>query len=40
MAQPEIAHGQNPDAVKMAKIIVDWQQFEIARMTALVSVPE
>jgi uncharacterized protein (DUF305 family) len=40
MARSEIVHGQNPDAVKMAKIIVEWQQFEIARMDALVSVPE
>ena len=40
MAQPEILHGQNPTAVKMAKIIVDWQQLEIARMNALLGVPE
>jgi uncharacterized protein (DUF305 family) len=40
MARPEIVHGQSPQAVKMAKIIVDWQQYEIARMSALVSVPQ
>jgi uncharacterized protein (DUF305 family) len=40
MARPEIVHGQSPQAVKLAKIIVDWQQYEIARMSALVSVPE
>ncbi len=33
MARHEVAHGQNPDAVKMAKIIVDWQQLEIGQMT-------
>jgi uncharacterized protein (DUF305 family) len=40
MARQEIAHGRNPDAVKMAKIIVDWQQLEIGRMNALLGVPE
>jgi uncharacterized protein (DUF305 family) len=40
MAQHEVAHGQNPDAVKMAKIIVDWQQLEIGQMTKLAGVPE
>ena len=40
MAQHEVAHGQNADAVKMAKIIVDWQQLEIGQMTKLASVPE
>jgi uncharacterized protein (DUF305 family) len=40
MARPEIVHGLNPDAVKMANIIVDWQQLEIAQMNKLVSVPE
>jgi uncharacterized protein (DUF305 family) len=39
MAQPEIAQGENPRAVRMAKIIVEWQQYEIARMTSLLSVP-
>jgi uncharacterized protein (DUF305 family) len=40
MARQEVAHGQNPGAVKMAKIIVDWQQLEIGQMTKLASVPE
>jgi uncharacterized protein (DUF305 family) len=40
MARHEVAHGQNPDAVKMAKIIVDWQQLEIGRMNTLSGVPE
>ena len=40
MARHEVAHGQNPEAVKMAKIIVDWQQLEIGQMTKLASVPE
>jgi uncharacterized protein (DUF305 family) len=35
MAMPEIEHGENPKAVKMAKIIVDWQQLEIGRMNAM-----
>jgi uncharacterized protein (DUF305 family) len=39
MAQPEIAQGENPRAVRMAEIIVEWQQYEIARMTSLLSVP-
>ena len=34
MAQPEIARGENPTAVKLAKVIVDWQQLEIGRMHA------
>jgi uncharacterized protein (DUF305 family) len=40
MAQVEIAHGQNPDAVKKAKLIVDAQEIEIAQMNHLLSVPE
>jgi uncharacterized protein (DUF305 family) len=40
MARHELAHGQNPDAVKMAKIMVDWQQLEIGRMNTLSGVPE
>lgn len=40
MARQELAHGRNPDAVKMAKIMVDWQQLEIGRMNALSGVPE
>jgi uncharacterized protein (DUF305 family) len=39
MARMEIARGQNPDAVKLAKIIVDAQQWEIARMTDILSTP-
>jgi uncharacterized protein (DUF305 family) len=35
MAMQEIEHGENPQAVKMAKIIVDWQQLEIGRMHAM-----
>ena len=35
MAEPEIARGENPTAVKMAKVIVDWQQLEIGRMHAM-----
>jgi uncharacterized protein (DUF305 family) len=38
MAQTEIARGQNPDAVKLAKIIVDEQQWEISRMSHLLTV--
>jgi uncharacterized protein (DUF305 family) len=40
MAEPEIAHGQDPAAVKMAKIIVDWQQLEIGRMHAMLGPAE
>jgi uncharacterized protein (DUF305 family) len=40
MAQAEMARGQNPDAVKKAKIIVDSQQLEIAQMNHLLTVPE
>jgi uncharacterized protein (DUF305 family) len=39
MARPEISDGVNPQAVRMASIIVDWQQYEIARMTSMLSVP-
>jgi uncharacterized protein (DUF305 family) len=35
MAMPEIEHGENPKAVKMARIIVEWQQLEIGRMNAM-----
>jgi uncharacterized protein (DUF305 family) len=35
MAQPEIAQGENPMAVKLAKIIAKWQQFEIGQMHAM-----
>ena len=40
MAEPEIAQGENPTAVKMAKIIVDWQQLEIGRMHAMLGPAE
>jgi uncharacterized protein (DUF305 family) len=40
MAVPEIEHGENPKAVKMAKIIVDWQQLEIGRMNAMLGPAE
>jgi uncharacterized protein (DUF305 family) len=39
MARPEIANGVNPKAVRMANIIVEWQQYEVARMTSMLSVP-
>jgi uncharacterized protein (DUF305 family) len=39
MAQTEIARGQNPDAVKLARIIVNAQQWEIARMNDILSTP-
>jgi uncharacterized protein (DUF305 family) len=35
MAEPEIVEGENAAAVKMAKIIVKWQQFEIGQMHAM-----
>lgn len=37
MAQDEIAHGQSPDAVHVATLIVTAQQREIAMMTHLIS---
>jgi uncharacterized protein (DUF305 family) len=40
MAEPEIAHGENPAAVRMAKVIVDWQQLEIGRMHAMLGPAE
>lgn len=40
MAEAEIAQGQNPAAVKMAKIIVEWQQFEIGQMHAMLGPSE
>jgi uncharacterized protein (DUF305 family) len=40
MAEPEIAWGENPTAVKMAKVIVDWQQLEIGRMHAMLGPAE
>jgi uncharacterized protein (DUF305 family) len=35
MATTEMTNGEDPTAVKMAKMIVDWQQIEIGRMNAL-----
>jgi uncharacterized protein (DUF305 family) len=40
MAEPEVAHGEDPTAVRMAKIIVDWQQLEIGRMHAMLGPAE
>ena len=40
MAEPEIAQGENPTAVKLAKIIVKWQQFEIGQMHAMLGPSE
>ena len=40
MAQSEIARGENPTAVKMAKVIIDWQQLEIGRMHAMLGPAE
>jgi uncharacterized protein (DUF305 family) len=40
MAQPEIARGEDPTAVKMAKVIVDWQLLEIGRMHAMLGPAE
>jgi len=40
MAQAEIAHGEDPDAIHMANLIVNAQQREIAYMTHLLSKPE
>jgi uncharacterized protein (DUF305 family) len=40
MAQAEIAHGQNPDAVTLAKLIVTEQRNDIANMTRLAGTTE
>ena len=40
MAEPEVAHGKNPTAVKMAKVIIEWQQFEIGQMHAMLGPSE
>ncbi len=40
MAQAELAHGENPDAIHMAKLIITAQQREIAYMNHLLSKPE
>ena len=40
MAQAELAHGQNPDAVHLANVIIKAQQREIAYMSHLLSRPQ
>jgi uncharacterized protein (DUF305 family) len=40
MAQTEIAYGQNPDALKIANIILTSQQREIAYMGHLLNAPQ
>jgi uncharacterized protein (DUF305 family) len=35
MAEPEVAQGEDPTAIKTAKIIVEWQQFEIGQMHSM-----
>jgi uncharacterized protein (DUF305 family) len=40
MAELETAQGENPSAVKMAKIIVEWQQFEVGQMHAMLGPSE
>jgi uncharacterized protein (DUF305 family) len=40
MAQNEIGQGRSPDAIKLAKIIIDAQQREIAQMDHLLSARE
>jgi uncharacterized protein (DUF305 family) len=40
MAKPEVAQGENPETVKMAKIIIEWQQFEIGQMHAMLGPSE
>lgn len=40
MAQAEIGHGENQDAIRMAHMIITAQQREIAYMTHLVSTPQ
>jgi uncharacterized protein (DUF305 family) len=40
MAQLEIAHGESPDAIHMANLIIKAQQREIAYMGHLLSAPE
>ena len=37
MAQDELAHGRNADALKMAKTIIDSQQVDIAQMNHLLT---
>jgi uncharacterized protein (DUF305 family) len=40
MAEPEVSNGEDPTAVKMAKIIIEWQQIEIGRMNAMLGPTE
>jgi uncharacterized protein (DUF305 family) len=40
MAEPEITQGESATAIKMAKIIVEWQQFEIGQMHAMLGPSE
>lgn len=40
MAQAELAHGENPDALHMAHLIITAQQREIAYMSHLLSKPQ
>ena len=40
MAQAELAHGQDPDAVHLANLIIKAQQREIAYMSHLLSRPQ
>lgn len=40
MAQTEIADGRNPDSIKLAELIINAQQREIAQMNNLVSARE
>jgi uncharacterized protein (DUF305 family) len=37
MAQDELGHGQNADALKMARIVIDSQQVDIAQMNHLLT---
>jgi uncharacterized protein (DUF305 family) len=39
MAQAELAHGESPDAQKMARLIITAQQREISYMSNLISTP-
>ena len=40
MGEPEVVQGKDPTAVKMAKIIVEWQRFEIGQMHAMLGPAE
>lgn len=40
MAQAELAHGENADAIHLARLIITAQQREIAYLTHLLSMPE